>query len=52
MELALMHAMQVFEKNGSIEQSGKGTKTPLDSTTIYLIKLGISHPLTPYDRQK
>ena len=52
MVLALMHAMQMFEQNGTRELSNKGTPTPLDSTTIYLIKPGISHPLTPYDRQK
>jgi len=40
-----MHAMQVFEQNGTKEQSSKGTTTPLDSTAIYPINPVIDHPL-------
>jgi hypothetical protein len=44
-KLALIHAMQVFEKNGTIEPSCKGISTPLHSTTIYQINPVIFHPL-------
>jgi hypothetical protein len=44
-QLALMHAMQVFEQNGTIEPSSKDTTTPLDGMAIYPINSVISHPL-------
>jgi hypothetical protein len=44
-KLTFIHAMQLFEQNGNIEPSSKGTMTPLDSTAIYPINPVISHPL-------